>query len=211
MEAPDPASSLPRLPADLDDLVALDNWYCAWNAWMADEALKRNWPWLKPMTPAMLHEIVEGEKQLRTDRAGGHQREEFVKTRADLNLLEAHLRATDPQYEAKRNLLVPILQPIFKQIPRSNWKALFEQAYAGVKVPVGNATPSQQRELAEARHAVNLLEERLRTQDPAYAAKRAFLVPILKPLFQQLPPSKWASAFEQAYASVRLPVIPPQA
>jgi hypothetical protein len=97
MDASDPASSLPRLPGDLDDLVALDNWYCEWNAWIADEALERNWPWLKPITPAMLHEIVEGEKQLRADRACGHQRKDYAKARADLNLLEAHLRATDSQ------------------------------------------------------------------------------------------------------------------
>jgi hypothetical protein len=197
---------LPRLPSDLNDPVALDNWYCTWNEWIAHEAVKRNWPWLKPMTPAMLHEIVEGEKKRRADTSSGPEKEELATARGDLNVLEAHLRATDSQYEAKRRLLVPILQPIFSQISPSNWKSFFEQAYARVQVPVESPTQEQQRELAEGRQALTDLEGRLTTQDAAYEAKKALLVPILKPIFEQLlPPSKWATAFEQAYAGVRLP------
>jgi TPR repeat protein len=71
----------------------------------------------------------------------------------------------------------------------------------------------EQRELTEARNALNAIEARLGSTDPAYAAKKALLVPILKPIFAQMPPSKWAAAFEQAYAGVQLPSqspIPPQ-
>ena len=206
MDTPKHVSPLPQLPADLDDPDALDRWYCEWNAWIANEAAKRNWPWLKPMTPAMLHEIVERETKRRSYSAHGTPQEELSAARGDLNALEAHLRATDSQYEAKRALLVPILQPIFKHIPPSNWSELFEQAYARTQVPVGSPTQDPQRELLEGRNALTALENRLRVQDPAYETKKALLTPILKPVFMQLPPSKWATAFEQAYASTQLPV-----
>ncbi len=49
--------------------------------------------------------------------------------RTELNTLEATLKATDPQYDAKRAMLVPVLQPIFKTMPPTMWKAAFEQAY----------------------------------------------------------------------------------
>jgi len=205
MDTPKHGSPLPQLPADLDDPAALDGWYSEWNAWIANEAAKRNWPWLKPLTPAMLHEIVEREKKRRSNTAHGTPQEELSAARGDLNALEAHLRATDSQYEAKRTLLVPILQPIFKHISPSNWSELFEQAYARTQVPVGSPTQDQQRELVEGRNALTALENRLRVQDPAYETKKALLVPILKPVFMQLPPSKWAAAFQQAYANVQPP------
>ena len=69
----------------------------------------------------------------------------------------------------------------------------------------GSPTQDQQRELAEGRNALTALENRLRVQDPAYETKKALLVPILKPVFMQLPPSKWAAAFEQAYEQTRVP------
>jgi uncharacterized protein len=63
----------------------------------------------------------------------------------------------------------------------------------------------QQRELTEARNTLSAIEVRLRATDPTYEGKKALLVPILKPIFGEMPPSKWATAFEQAYAGVRLP------
>ena len=137
MDASEPRSPLPQLPPNLDDPAALDKWYCAWNAWIADEAGRRHWSWLKPITPETLREIVEGEKQLRADIVHGRQQIELNTARSDLNALEANLRATDPQYETKCALLVSILQPIFRHVPHSNWKALFEQAYAQLQSPAG--------------------------------------------------------------------------
>lgn len=206
MNSPQRDLPLPDLPTDLDDPVALDSWYYTWNAWMAEEAARRNWPWLTPMTPAMLHEIVEGEKKRRSANAAqGAAQEQLCAARGELNALEAHLRATDSEYEAKRALLVPILQPIFKHIPPSNWKTLFEQAYARAAVPAGIATQDRQREFAEGKSTLMALENRLRTQDPAYTAKKAMLAPILTPALKQLPPSKWGAVFQQAYAGVHIP------
>lgn len=64
----------------------------------------------------------------------------------------------------------------------------------------------EHRELTEARNALSALEVRLRAADATYEAKKALLVPILQPVFAQMPPSKWAAAFEQAYANTQLPV-----
>jgi hypothetical protein len=204
MDTPEPGSLLPQLPANLDDSAALDRWCREWNAWIATEAVKPNWSWLKPITPDMLREIIDEEKQLRADIARGYQQVELATARSDLNALETHLRATDPQFEAKRVLLVPILRPIFRHIPPANWKPLFEQAYARLQVPTA-ASSEEQRELEDARKALNTLEDQLKTRDPDYQVKRALLVPVLQPLFKQIPPSKWLASFEEAYAGIRLP------
>lgn len=60
---------------------------------------------------------------------------ELTTARTDLNTLEAQLQASDPQYDAKRAALVPILQPIFKTIPPSQWKGAFDQAYKNLRLP----------------------------------------------------------------------------
>jgi TPR repeat protein len=73
------------------------------------------------------------------------------------------------------------------------------------ELPAYLAYSNQQRGLSEARKALSVIEGRLRATDPTYEAKKALLVPILKPVFEQMAPSKWATAFEQAYAGVRLP------
>jgi hypothetical protein len=214
VDAPEPTSPLPKLPANLDDQAALDSWQSQWNAWIADEGVRHNWPWLQPISAETLREIVEEERQLRADMARGQAQFELETARNDLNTIDTHLRATDPQFPAKSALLVPILRPIFRHIPPSKWKELFQEAYAQLQVPAASSTPEEQREITEARGALNTIERRLRAQDPAYEAKKAFLLPIVQPLFKQMPPSKWAETFEETYAGVRLPTdstIPPQA
>jgi hypothetical protein len=57
--------------------------------------------------------------------------------RNDLSTLETTLRATDPLYEKKKALLVPVLQPVMKSLHPSQWKAAFQTAYANVKLPGG--------------------------------------------------------------------------
>lgn len=60
--------------------------------------------------------------------------QEMATARTDLTTLENSLRATDPAYEAKKAILVPILKPIFATIPPSQWKGAFEKAYKEAKV-----------------------------------------------------------------------------
>jgi hypothetical protein len=61
------------------------------------------------------------------------------------------------------------------------------------------------QELAASREALNQLEAQLKATDPQYDAKRAALVPILKPLMANLPPAQRAAAFQQAYQNYQLP------
>jgi hypothetical protein len=74
------------------------------------------------------------------------------------------------------------------------------------ELPAYISQSGEQQELTEARNALSAIEVRLRATDPAYEAKKALLVPILKPIFAQMPPAKWAAAFDQAYANTQLPV-----
>lgn len=60
--------------------------------------------------------------------------QEKEQARADLNTLEETLRAADPQYEAKKAQIVPILKPIFATIRPSEWKGSFEKAYKNATV-----------------------------------------------------------------------------
>lgn len=47
----------------------------------------------------------------------------------------------DPMYQAKSDLLVPMLQPIFSRLPPAEWAAAFRQAYSEFKLPAGPQTP----------------------------------------------------------------------
>jgi hypothetical protein len=128
VDALDGIPPCPRLPADLDDPVALDNWTAAWNAWIANEAVQLQRPLLKKMTPETLAGIVRAEKRARDHLAGGAQQREVAEATDALNAVEARLKATDPTYEGKRALLVPILKPIFKRLPPNQWAPAFEPA-----------------------------------------------------------------------------------
>lgn len=53
---------------------------------------------------------------------------------ADLNALEVSLKASDPDYARKREILIPALQPVFNQLHPSRWKAAFTDAYKNMKI-----------------------------------------------------------------------------
>ena len=78
------------------------------------------------------NQLTEGQRQQETQQQQAQR--ELADARTGLNELERTLRATDPSYEAKRALLVPVLKPVFQSLPPSQWKAAFEQAYANAKV-----------------------------------------------------------------------------
>jgi|SRR5580700_1533233 hypothetical protein len=61
-----------------------------------------------------------------------------------LNELEASLKATDPQYEAKKAQLLPILKPIFANLPPAQWRAQFEAAYRRVTIAAPQRVPKNQ-------------------------------------------------------------------
>jgi hypothetical protein len=142
-DALDGIPPFPRLPAHLDDQVALNNWSAAWDAWIANEAVQRQRPWLRPMTPQVRAGIVQAERRLRTALADTEQQQELARAKNDLNALEVRLRAQDPAYEAKKAFLLPIVQPLFKQMPPSKWAETFEETYAGVRLPTDSTIPPQ--------------------------------------------------------------------
>lgn len=65
-----------------------------------------------------------------------------------------------------------------------------------------------ERELSTGRQSLNDLEATLRQSDPQYEAKKAQIVPILKPIFKTLRPSQWKDAFLEAYRQVPAPAAP---
>lgn len=54
-----------------------------------------------------------------------------------------------------------------------------------------------------ARVGLNELEETLQATDPNYAQIRAQILPVLKPLFQQIPPAQWTAKFKEAYKNAK--------
>ena len=91
-------------------------------------------------------ELTTQQRQQETQQQQAER--ELATARQDLNTLEQTLRATDPSYEAKRAMLVPVLKPVFASLPPSQWKAAFEQAYANARVAapaaVRRGAPAQQ-------------------------------------------------------------------
>jgi hypothetical protein len=69
------------------------------------------------------------------------QQEALAQGRNALNQLEAQLHA-DPNYVAKRAILVKTLQPVFAQIHPSQWAATFKRAYDELPAPVAPAPRS---------------------------------------------------------------------
>lgn len=67
--------------------------------------------------------------------------QELATARSDLTALEETLRGSDPQYEAKKAILVPALKPVFAAIPPSQWTTKFKEAYRNIKVNAPAAKP----------------------------------------------------------------------
>jgi hypothetical protein len=77
-------------------------------------------------------ELSTNAQQAETQRNQAAQ--ELQTARNDLSTLEQTLRASDPQYEAKKAILVPALKPVFASIPPSQWKQKFQEAYRAINV-----------------------------------------------------------------------------
>lgn len=77
-------------------------------------------------------------------QAQRQQQEETVAHRQavdGLNQLGAQLAAQDPQYEAKYELLKPMI-PIIAQMPPHQWGEAFMQVYRGIALPATAAAPA---------------------------------------------------------------------
>lgn len=82
--------------------------------------------------------LQSGQRQQQQTQQQAQQ--EDTDARAALNAIAADLEKNDPLYARKREELVPILKPIFAQIPKKQWPAAFKQAYDNHRVkPLGNS------------------------------------------------------------------------
>lgn len=75
---------------------------------------------------------------------------------------------------------------------------------------ISTAHAATQRQAAEhaaavetARVDMNALEDTLAASDPQFAAIKAQIVPVLKPLFSTLPPGQWKTKFMEAYRNAK--------
>lgn len=87
---------------------------------------------------------------------------------------------------------------------RSSWEQRNSQAREQAAAEQREAAAARQRGVQE----LNALEAELK-RDPAFAAKRAVLIPALKPVFARLPPDQWAPAFRKAYRDLPAPAAAP--
>jgi hypothetical protein len=59
---------------------------------------------------------------------------ELNTARTGLTALEVNLRASDPQYESKKAVLVQALKPVFAAIPPAQWVGKFQEAYKNLNL-----------------------------------------------------------------------------
>lgn len=67
-----------------------------------------------------------------------------ARAKGELTALGNTLQATDPDYERKRAIIVPILKATFQRLPPAHWKQAFEDAYRNAVVPQRQAPARRQ-------------------------------------------------------------------
>jgi hypothetical protein len=99
------------------------------------------------ISPQHANEIAAGRERAKLEANGSAQRaqqtqqdrataQETAQAKQELNQLGAYLHKTDPNYKAKYDTLVPVLQPIFAKLPPREWAAAFKEAYSKLPAPV---------------------------------------------------------------------------
>ena len=82
--------------------------------------------------------LEQTQRQTQTERETLNQsRSQAI---SELDAIGAEYAKLDPMYQAKSDLLVPMLQPIFARLPPTEWAAAFRQAYSEFKLPAGPAS-----------------------------------------------------------------------
>ncbi len=101
-----------------------------------------------------------------------------------------------------------ILPALAKEMARNRNKENFRSQLTTAASESERAQAAHAAELQTARNDLNELEKTLQGSDPQYAAKKAQIVPILKPIFAAIPPSQWKAKFQEAYKAVRVAAAP---
>jgi hypothetical protein len=76
--------------------------------------------------------------QQRQQQTEAQAQQEHNQAKVDLNAFDTEMRGKDPLYDAKRKLIVPILKPLFKTIPKAQWAEVYKNAYAQARVQPKN-------------------------------------------------------------------------
>ena len=76
--------------------------------------------------------------QQRQQQTEQQRQAEHEQAKSELNAFDAEMRNKDPLYDAKRKLIVPILQPIFKTLPKTQWAQAYKDAYSRARVQPKN-------------------------------------------------------------------------
>jgi len=87
---------------------------------------------------------VEAQRSQQTQQMTQQQaqmQQDLHNGREALNQLEAQLKATDPQYAQKREILINALKPVFSQLHPSQWAQAFKQSYDNLKVTAPAQAP----------------------------------------------------------------------
>lgn len=99
------------------------------------------------------------------------QQQAVMRAKGQLNRVEAELRGSDPNYEAKKAMLVPMLQPILSQLPPAQWERAFRDAYARLQLPAGTPAAHPHSNGAH-REPMRAAQQPLRAMQPAGNTKR---------------------------------------
>jgi hypothetical protein len=91
-----------------------------------------------------------------------------------------------------------------KEIARTRNSSKFRNDLTSTARTEAEQAQAHTQALAQAKADLNALETQLRKDDPQYEQKKAIIVPMLKPVFEQLEPSKWKAAFAKAFAGVKV-------
>lgn len=102
-----------------------------------------------------------------------------------------------------------ITQQLAKEMARQRNQGAFRQELTQAQSQRQQQQNQAAQEKETARVDLNTLEESLRASDPLYDKKRAAIMPTLKVMFPQLPPSKWKDTFTKLYREARVATAQP--
>jgi hypothetical protein len=128
----------------------------------------------------------------------------------DRNVQDQLAAHADLQQAVQKGQITP---EYAKEIARTRNGQQFRQQLSTTAQAEQEQQTAAATELATARSGLSQLEQTLIGTDPSYLAKKAILVPALKPVFASIPPSQWVQKFTEAYRNIKVgaPAAEPRA
>jgi hypothetical protein len=119
----------------------------------------------------------------------------------DRNVQDQLAAHVDLQQAVQKGQITP---EYAKEIARTRNGQQFRQQLSTTAQAEQEQQTAAATELATARSGLSQLEQTLIGTDPSYLAKKAILVPALKPVFASIPPSQWVQKFTEAYRNIKV-------